>query len=203
MCRYPPSTIHRYLDLPCPQTIQTRNTDRHNTTPPSQTLDQASHTSPVPAGLVKPKLNSLTTQTPYPARAIHIHIHTLHLHIAHQAPHLSLARRRKWTQNLNHVYHPYTHTPHSPHPHFPGSHTSISVTIVPSHATQRTLHVLQQPLHPHRVPRQPHRLYSDGTTHSKQHRTVQPNCSPARTITVALDMSTALDTKHIHTLINR
>ena len=48
-------------------------------------------------------------------------------------------------------------------------------------------------------------LYSDGTTHSKQYRSkgVQQNCSPARTITVALDMSKAFDTKNIHTIIRK
>ena len=46
-------------------------------------------------------------------------------------------------------------------------------------------------------------LYSDGTTHSKQHRSkgVQPNGPPAQTITVALDMSTTFDTLNINTLI--
>ena len=48
-------------------------------------------------------------------------------------------------------------------------------------------------------------LYSDGTTHSKQHRSkgVQPNDSLARTITVALDMSKPFDTISIHTLIRK
>ena len=48
----------------------------------------------------------------------------------------------------------------------------------------------------------PQTLYSDRTTHSKQHRSkgVQPNGSPARTITVALDMSKAFDTITIRTL---
>ena len=48
-------------------------------------------------------------------------------------------------------------------------------------------------------------LYSDGTTHSKQHRNkgVQPNGSPPQTITVALYMSKAFDTINIHTLIRK
>ena len=33
MCRYPPSTIHRYLDLPSTQRNQTHTSHRHNTTP--------------------------------------------------------------------------------------------------------------------------------------------------------------------------
>ena len=48
-------------------------------------------------------------------------------------------------------------------------------------------------------------LYSDGTTHSKHHSSkwVPPNASPARTITVALDMSKVFDTINIHTLIRK
>ena len=38
MCRYPPSTIHRYLDLPSTHKIQTHNSHRYNTTPPLQTM---------------------------------------------------------------------------------------------------------------------------------------------------------------------
>ena len=47
--------------------------------------------------------------------------------------------------------------------------------------------------------------YSDGTTHSKQHRSKGVNqiASPARTITVALDMSKAFDPINMHTLIRK
>ena len=45
-------------------------------------------------------------------------------------------------------------------------------------------------------------LYSDGTTHSKQHRSNQM-APPAQTITVALDMSKAFDTINIHTPIRK
>ena len=97
MRRYPPSTRHRYPDLPSTQRIQTHNSHRHNTTPPFQTLVQAPytlpptpplppqtkhrHTSNTPlfrqTGLVKPKPNSLIHSPPSsltPARAKHIHI---------------------------------------------------------------------------------------------------------------------------------
>ena len=40
MRRYPPNTIYRYLDLSPTQIIQTHNSHRLNTTPPSQTLAQ-------------------------------------------------------------------------------------------------------------------------------------------------------------------
>ena len=49
-------------------------------------------------------------------------------------------------------------------------------------------------------------LYSDSTTHAKYHRNkgVQPNGSPALTITVVLDVcSKAFDTITIHTLIRK
>ena len=95
MCRYPPSTIHRYLDLPSTQRIQTHTSHRHNTTPPLPTLVQAPYPLPtytthttatktqthvqhsVPRGLVKPKPNSLIhspPSPPTPPRAKHIHM---------------------------------------------------------------------------------------------------------------------------------
>ena len=46
MCRYPPSTIHRYLDLPSTQRIQTHTSHRHNTTPPLPTLVQTPYPLP-------------------------------------------------------------------------------------------------------------------------------------------------------------
>ena len=46
MRRYPPSTIHRYLDLPSTQRIQSRTSHRHNTTPPLHTLVQAPYLLP-------------------------------------------------------------------------------------------------------------------------------------------------------------
>ena len=46
MCRYPPSTIHRYLDLPSTQRIQTHTSHRHNTTPPLPTPVQAPYPLP-------------------------------------------------------------------------------------------------------------------------------------------------------------
>ena len=44
--RYPPSTIHRYLDLLSTQRIQTHNSHMHNTTRPLQTLVQAPYPLP-------------------------------------------------------------------------------------------------------------------------------------------------------------
>ena len=59
MCRYPPSTIHRYLDLPSTQRIQTHTLHRHNTTPPFPTLVQA----PYPLSTYTSHTTATKTQT--------------------------------------------------------------------------------------------------------------------------------------------
>ena len=46
MRRYPPSTIHSYLDLTSTHIIQSNNSQRHNITPPFQTLVQAPYPLP-------------------------------------------------------------------------------------------------------------------------------------------------------------
>ena len=46
MRRYPPSTIHRYLDLPSTQIIQTHISHRHNTTPPDPGQIPTPHLQP-------------------------------------------------------------------------------------------------------------------------------------------------------------
>ena len=48
MSRHPPSTIYRYLDLPSTQTTLIHKTPKCNTTPPSQTLVQATNLLPPP-----------------------------------------------------------------------------------------------------------------------------------------------------------
>ena len=74
MRKYPPSTIHKYLDLPSTQILQTHISHGHNTTPSLKTLVQTpypllTHTTvtqthvPVLTGSVKP--NSLLSST-YP-----------------------------------------------------------------------------------------------------------------------------------------
>ena len=138
MCRYPPSTIHRYLDLPSTQIIQTHTSHRHNTTPPPPTQVQTpthspptrptppqpkyrhmSNTPPVPTGLVKPKPNSLIHSPPTPPRAKRIHM-------SHIPPKpltiLISSTSAVLTKHLNHVYHSYTHSlqphlPRTPHQH--------------------------------------------------------------------------------------
>ena len=182
MCRYPPSTIHRYLDLPSTQRIPAQNSHRHNTTPLLQTLVQApyplptyaTHTtvtktqthvehSPVPTGLVTPKPNPLT---PSPPRAKHIHIsHTLPTPdiqrstlIHNTSAALDIMPKPRVPPTC-----PALITPHpSLTPAMPSTshHHTISAD---THATQTTVHASQsqQPPHPHRVPRQPHRQTKD------------------------------------------
>ena len=68
-----------------------------------------------------------------------------------------------------------------------------------------SLHDSKHSKHTHATRVQNTTLYSDDTTHSKQHRNkgIQPMAPPARTITVALDMSKAFDTINIHPLIRK
>ena len=68
-----------------------------------------------------------------------------------------------------------------------------------------SLHNSKHTKHTHTTRVQNTTLYSDDTTHSKQHRSkgVNQMAPLERTITVALDMSKAFDTINIHTLIRK
>ena len=66
MCRYPPSTIHRYLDLPSTQIIQTHTSHRHNTTPPLPTLVQTPY--PLPTYTTATKTQTHVQHSPYSHR---------------------------------------------------------------------------------------------------------------------------------------
>ena len=174
MRRYPPRTIHRYLDLPSTHIIQTHNSHIHNTTPPLQTLVQApthstttppqpkhrhtSNTSPVPTGLVKPKPNPLIHSP---------HFHPCcpepNTHISHTPPN-PLIPRTSLIHNTSAALDtlpesrvplscPALTTPHTP-PTPALSSTSHHHTLsADTHATQTTVHASQsqQPPHPHRV----------------------------------------------------
>ena len=99
------------------------------------------------------------------------------------------------TSNLH-----YTTALHTISPVF-SNHTTISPVF--SHHT--TLHNSKHTKHTHATRVHDATLYSDDSAPSKQHRSkgFQTNGSPARTITVALDMSKAFDTINIHTLIRK
>ena len=127
MRRYPPSTIYRYLDLPSTHRIRSHNSHKHNTTPPdpgpiplhTRHLHHPHHCKPntdkrptplVPTGLVKPKPNPLIHSPPTPPRAKHMHISQL---LSSHAPHSPIAGQLRYTQYLNHVYHPHALHSHS------------------------------------------------------------------------------------------
>ena len=161
--RYPPSTIHRYLDLPSTQRIQTHTSHRHNTTPSLPTLVQAPYPlptytthatanktqthvqhSPVPRGLVKPKHNSLIhspPSPPTPLRAKHIHMShtpptplTSTSHVLDKTPEPRVPLIHALTATTPH---PDT-TPALPSPSLPHTltHTHIiTVTATPAHTT--------------------------------------------------------------------
>ena len=66
MCRYPPSTIHRYLDLPSTQRILTHTSHRHKTTPPLPTLVQTPY--PLPTYTTASKTQTHVQHLPCPHR---------------------------------------------------------------------------------------------------------------------------------------
>ena len=188
--RYPPSTLHIYLDLTSTQRIQTHNSHRHNPTlpgpGPSPLLLPPTHSPPTPqtpktppqlkhrytfntphatTGLVKPKLNPLIHSPP---RAKHILIActppTPFILRTTLIPSTSAA-----LVTIPEPRVPPTHSCHalipitpplSPHQHCRHPHTLLSYT----HPIKTTV---PQPPHPHRVPRQPQRQtrHDHMTTH--------------------------------------
>ena len=100
MSRYPPSTIHRNLDLLSPQRIQNLNTDRHNTSPPSQTLNQATH--PLPLNTTQ----STTAQT--------------QTHVQHSPCSYRIGKAQIYSSHPNHPHNSYT-APSQTHIHFTNS----------------------------------------------------------------------------------
>ena len=206
MCRYPPSTIHRYLDLPSTQRIQTHTSHRHNTTPPLPTLVQApthspptqptppqpkhrhmSNTPPVPRGLVKPKPNSLIhspPSPPTPPRAKHIHMsHTPPTPLTSTSPVLD-----KTPEPRVPLIHALTATtPHpDPTPALPSpSHPHTLTAHI--HATQTTLHASQSPQQPHaqhRVLRQPHKQTKDYHRTANTTQTHRPSSKSERNLII-------------------
>ena len=146
MRRYPPNTIHRYLDLPSTHRIQTHRIGKAQTqtshpltphrakhihisqTPPNPPIPRTTPIHNTSAALdtileppVPPTCPGLTTATP------------------HQSPTPALL-----STSHHHILSAYTH------------------------ATQTTIHASQsqQPPHPHRVPRQPHRQSKDDHTNT-------------------------------------
>ena len=169
MCRYPPSTIHRYLDLPSTQIIQTHTSHRHNTTPPLPTLVQASyplptyttHTtatktqthvqhSPCPHSIGKAQTqfsHPLTPSPPTPPRA-------KHKHMSHTPPTPLTSTSHVLDKTTPEPRVPLIHaltatTPHTdPTPVLPSPSHPHTLTAH-THATQTTVHASQSPQQPH------------------------------------------------------
>ena len=178
--RYLSSTVHRYLDLPYTQIIQTHNSHRHNIIPPDPGLSPYPHptyttpqqkhrhtynTPPVLTGLVKPKPNPLIHSPPLLPRRPEPNTYTLYiLHqlLSSHAPHSAITRQLRYTQYMHQMDHLHAllspHLIHSPHQH---CHQSRTITL--SQQTPTTVHASQSqlPPHPYRVPRQLHRQTND------------------------------------------
>ena len=113
MCRYSPSTIHRYLDLPFTQRIQTHTSHRHNTTPPLPTLVQAPY--PLPTYTTAIKTPTHVQHFPCPHRigkALTQFSHPLTPLSTHTAP----------SQSHTHV----THSTNTSHKHVTGTNIGRS-----------------------------------------------------------------------------
>ena len=148
MRRYPTSTIHRYLDLPSTQIIQTHNSHRHNTTPPLQTLIQApAHSPHTPSTPPQPKHRHTSNTSPVPTGLVNTKskplIHSPHLHPCRPeqnvSPNQPTPPNSKQINHLspNHIY--TKSTPNHIHHHYVPSVTLtytahiISLTA-PTHA---------------------------------------------------------------------
>ena len=136
MCRYPPSTIHRYLDLPSTQIIQT-HTCRHNTTPPL----------PVQAPNPLPTYTTHTTATK-------TQTHVQHSPCPHRIGKAQSQFSHPRTPLSTHTAPSQTHTqqPHAQHrvlrqPHKQTKHyhrtTNTTQTHRPSSQSERNLIILQ------------------------------------------------------------
>ena len=217
MCRYPPSTIHRYLDLPSTQIIQTHTSHRHNTSPPLPTLVQApyplptytppqpkhrhmSNTPPVPTGLVKPKPNSpihSSPSPPTPPRAKHIHM-------SHTPP-TPLTSTSFVLDKTPEPRVPLIHALTATTPH-PGPHTSTAVTLAHTHATQTTIHASQSPQQPHaqhRVLRQPHKQTKDYHRTTNTTQTHRPSSKSERNLIILQHKRTQKQTRGAQTAYSR
>ena len=194
MCRYPPSIIHRYLDLPSTQIIQTHTSHRHNTTPPLPTLVQAPYPLPTyTTHTTATKTQTHVQHTPCPQRigkaqtqfshpltplSTHTAPTQTHTHVTHSTntshKHVTFTRQNAYPRV------PFIHaltatTPHpDPTPALPSPSHPHTIT---AHATQTTVHASQPPQQPHaqhRVLRQPHKQTKDYhmiTNTTQTHRT--------------------------------
>ena len=208
MCRYPPSTIHRYLDLPSTQIIQTHTSHRHNTTPPLPPLVQApyplptytSHThttatktqthvqhSPCPHRISKGQTqfsHPLTPLSTHTARAKHIYMsHTPPTPLTSMSHVLD-----KTPEPRGPLIHALTATTPHPDPPPPLPSPSHPHTLTAhTHATQTTVHASQSPQQPraqHRVLRQPHKQTKDYHRTTNTTQTHRPSSKSERNLII-------------------
>ena len=131
MHRYPPSTIHIYLDLPSTQRIHTYNSHRHNTIQPLQTLFQAPY--PIPTYTTANKTQTHVQHFPCSHRIGKAQTQSSHPLSTHAAP---SQRHTHLTHSINssdptHDTHPqhkqqYTHHSHSNHRIHIGYHDNVT-----------------------------------------------------------------------------
>ena len=139
MCnRYPPRTIHRYLDLPSTQRIQTHNSHRHNTTPldpgpnplPTLHLHHPHHRNQNidtrPTLPLFPQDGKSQTQSSHPPTPLSNHPapSKTHTHLTHSTNSTQL--RTNKSPSPNHIY-----TKSMPNPHY-----------APSVAYTHTTHII-------------------------------------------------------------
>ena len=166
MCRYPPSTIHRYLDLLSTQIIQTHTSHRHNTTPPLPTLIQAPYSLPtytthttatktqthVQHSPCPHRIGKAQTQFSHPLTPLSTHTapSQTHTHVTHSTntshKHVTCTRQNTWTTCTTHTHTHRNHTSPEPTPALPSpSHHHTPTTH--THTTQTTVHTSQSPQH--------------------------------------------------------
>ena len=203
MCRYPSSTIHRYLDLPSTQRIQTHTSHRHNTTPPLPTHVQAPYPLPTYTTATKTQTHvqhstcpqrigkaqtqfshPLTPRSTHTARAKHIHMsHTPPTPLTSTSPVLD-----KTPEPRVPLIHTLTATtPHpDPTPALPSPSHPHTLTAH-THATQTTVHASQLPQQPHaqhRVLRQPHKQTKDYHRTTNTTQTHRPSSKSERNLII-------------------
>ena len=165
MCRYPPSTIHRYLDLPSTQRIQTHTSHRHNTTPPLPTRVQAPYLLPTYTTATKTqthvqhspcprRIGKAQTQFSHPLTPLSTHTapSQTHTHVTHSTKPLTSTSPvlDKTPEPRVPLIHALTATtPHpDPTPALPSPSLPHTLTAH-THATQTTVHASQSPQQPH------------------------------------------------------
>ena len=189
MCRYPPSTIHRYLDLPSTRRIRARTSHGHDATPALPTLVQAPYPLPTYTTHTATKAHTHVQHSPCPQR-----IGKAQTQFSRPLTPLSTHTARARRMHMSHTPPtPLTSTSHvldkTPEPRVPLIHALTATTPHPdptpalpspshphtltahTHAARTAVHASQSPQQPHAhhgVLRRPRRQTKDyhGTTNT-------------------------------------